>query len=350
MGQFQAKRRYHGAAVRVVAILLAAVPMIMAAGCADDDQEALSASGTIETVDVTVSPLVSGPILELPAREGASVHRGETLAVIDATDLELQRAQLLAALDITRAQYELLRNGPRTEDIAQAIEMERQAKAALDIALDDLRRLEQSFSAGGVAEKTVADARARADGARHAHQGTRLAVERLRSGTRSEEVRAGSAREAQAAAQLEALEKKIADCVVRAPSDGVLTTVAVDEGEFAAAGGAIMTISRTSEVEVSVYIPEGDLGRVRLGQHAVLTVDAYPDRRFDGRVTYISPQAEFTPKNVQTKDDRIKQVFEVRISAANADGALKAGLTADARLDDEGATALDAKGPTRGRE
>jgi HlyD family secretion protein len=305
---------------------------ITAIGCGGEEDGRLAASGTIETIDITVSPLVSGPIVRLPAREGASVHRGETLAVIDASDLELQRAQLLAALDITRAQYEQLRNGPRSEDIAQAVAMERQAQATLDMAIDDLRRLEGSYAAGGIAEKAVADARKRVEVARQAHQSARLAVDRLRQGSRREELRAGSAREAQAAAQLEALEKKIDDCVVRAPADGVLTTVGVDEGEFAAAGGALMTISRTSDVELTVYVAEKDLGRVRLGQRADLTVDAYEGRHFNGRVTYISPEAEFTPKNVQTKDDRVKQVFEVRISAPNPDGALKAGLTADARL------------------
>ena len=310
-----------------LAALVLAMPIGGTLGCGGDDDAALTATGTIETVDVTVSPLVSGPIVRIPVREGAAVTKGETLAVIDATDLELQRAQLLAALDITRAQYEQIRNGPRREDIEQAIAVERQAKASNDIAVDDLRRLEASFAAGGIAEKTIADARTR--------------VERLRQGSRIEELRAGSAREAQAAAQLESLEKKIADCVVRAPIAGVLTTVAVDEGEFAAAGGAIMTIARTSEVELTIYVPESDLGRVRLGQRAELTVEAYEGRRFDGRVTYISPQAEFTPKNVQTKDDRVKQVFEVRISAPNLDGALKAGLTADARLDE--ATTLGSK-------
>ena len=324
-----------------LAALVLAMPIGGTLGCSGDDDAALTATGTIETVDVTVSPLVSGPIVRIPVREGAAVSKGETLAVIDATDLELQRAQLLAALDITRAQYEQIRNGPRREDIEQAIAVERQAKASNDIAVDDLRRLEASFAAGGIAEKTIADARTRVEVTRQAHQGARLGVERLRQGSRIEELRAGSAREAQAAAQLESLEKKIADCVVRAPIAGVLTTVAVDEGEFAAAGGAIMTIARTSEVELTIYVPESDLGRVRLGQRAELTVEAYEGRRFDGRVTYISPQAEFTPKNVQTKDDRVKQVFEVRISAPNLDGALKAGLTADARLDE--ATTLGSK-------
>jgi HlyD family secretion protein len=319
---------------------LVALPLaLLVTACGNEDGGEVEASGTIETTDVTVSPLVSGPVVRLLVDEGSVVRRGDTLALIDASDLELQRAQLLAGLDITRAQYELLRNGPRTEDIAQAVEAERQAKATLDNAADDLRRLEQSYSAGGIAEKTVTDARTRLEIARRTHETALLNVAKLRNGSRREDLRAGEAREAQAEAQLVALEKKIGDCVVRAPTDGVLTSVAIEQGEFAAAGGALMTISRTQDIELTIYVPEGDLGRVRLGQRADLSVDSYEGRTFPGRVTYISPVAEFTPKNVQTKDDRVKQVFAVKISAQNPDGALHAGLTADARLHEDSATA-----------
>jgi HlyD family secretion protein len=330
-------------ALRPLVVRLALVVAIVIAGpigCGRDDEGYLEASGTIETLDISVSPLVSGPITRLHVREGDRVRRGDTVAEIDPTDLELQRNQLLAALDITRAQYELMRNGARTEDVAQAVEASQQARAALDNAADDLRRLEQSYAAGGIAEKSVADARTRVEIARRAYESAKIAVARLRNGTRGEDLRAGQAREAQAEAQLAALEKKISDCTVRAPSDGVVTMVAVDEGEFAPAGGTLMTISRTSEVELAIYVSEVDLARVRIGQPAELIVDGYDDRRFDGRVTYISAVAEFTPKNVQTKDDRVKQVFEVKITAPNHDGALKAGVTADARL-------RDGPGPSR---
>jgi HlyD family secretion protein len=307
------------------------VSLVLAA-CAGDDDTRLEASGTIEATDVTVSPLVTGPIVRLHVREGDRVRRGDVLARIDASDLELQREQLLAALDITRAQYELMRNGARSEDVAQAVAAERQAASALAQARDDLRRLEASFDAGGIAEKSVADARSRVEIARRSHESAQLAVTRLRGGARSEDLRAGRARERQAEAQLAVLEKKIDDCTVVAPADGVVTTVAAEEGEFAAAGAPLLTISKTSDVELTIYVPEGDLGRVSVGQKAELAVDAFDDRRFTGHVTYISPIAEFTPKNVQTKDDRVKQVFAVRIAVPNPDGALKAGLSADARL------------------
>jgi HlyD family secretion protein len=151
-------------------------------------------------------------------------------------------------------------------------------------------------------------------------------------GPPQEEVSAGRSREDQARAQLEAIDRKISETRVLAPTDGIITTKAIEQGELVAAGTPLLTISKTDPVKLKIYVPENELGRVHIGQAAELTIDSFTDKHFQGRVTYISPNAEFTPKNVQTKDDRVKLVFEVQIMVPNPGGELKAGITADARL------------------
>jgi len=128
------------------------------------------------------------------------------------------------------------------------------------------------------------------------------------------------------------LRKTISDCRLRAPADGVVTNKAVEAGEFVVAGAAVLTVSAPSPVYLMIYVPEKDVGRIFLGQAAEVRIDSFPGRVFPGKVTYISSEAEFTPKNVQTKEDRIKLVFGVKIELANDGGALKPGLPADAAL------------------
>jgi HlyD family secretion protein len=282
---------------------------------------------------VTIGPLVGGTVTRLHVRQGDRVRSGDTLAEIDSRDLLLQRDQILAGLDLTQAQYDALRNGARPEEIGQAEEGIRQTKVALDNAKDDLRRLEQVASTGAVTEKAVADARNRVELASSAYRSAQLGLSRLRSGSRAEDLRAGRARTSQVEAQLLAIDRKIDDCIVRAPADGIVTTIAVEEGEIALMGGGLMTIARTGSMELAVYLPEGELGRVHVGGKVDIVPDGANAKSYQGRVTFISPEAEFTPKNVQTKEDRVKQVFEVRIAIADPTGELKSGLTAEARFD-----------------
>ena len=315
---------------RVATIALAG--MLLASACGQKPSDRIEASGTIEAKEVRVGPLVGGTIVRLHAREGDAVHAGDTLAEIDDRDLLLQRDQILAGLDLTRAQYDALRNGARPEEIGEAEEAIRQTRSVLDNARDDLRRLEQVAATGAVTEKAVADARNRVEIAASAYRSAQLALSRVRSGSRSEDLRAGRARTSQVEAQLLAIDRKIDDCIVRAPVDGVVTTLTVEQGEIAQMGGGLLTIARTGSVELAVYIPEGDLDQIRVGEPVDVVPDGDQSRSYRGRVTFISPEAEFTPRNVQTKEDRVKQVFEVRIAIADPTGDMKSGLTAEARF------------------
>lgn len=313
-------------------LLLAVGAGIALSSCGEKPSDDVEASGIIETTDVTISSRAVGNIIAMKVREGDRVRAGDTLFIVDDSDLRLQKAQLLAGIDIAKYQYDLVRNGARAEDVAQAEEGMRQAKISLDNAADDERRYRELLDVGSISEKDYQNIRTRRQVAERQYNAARLAYEKLRNGSRSEDISTARAREEQAVAQAAAIDKKIADCVVLSPVDGVVTRRGVEEGEFVNTGTGVLTITDDDLVKLKIYVAENELGKVKLGQQAELKIDTYEDRRYQGKVTYISPSAEFTPKNVQTKDDRAKLVFEVHIEAPNPKGDLKAGITADAKI------------------
>ena len=317
---------------RVGLAMLALATLLLPACSSKKESDPLSASGIIETTDVTVSSRVAGNVLRMKAREGDKVSAGDTIAVVDDTDLRLQTEQLRAAVDVAKAQYDLARNGSRPEDIAQSDESVQQAKANLDNAEDDQRRYAELLKVGSISQKDYENVRTRYEVALRQYKAAQIGSQKLRRGTRAEDIAAARARVEQAEAQLAATEKKIADCAVLAPMQGVVTRKGVEQGEFVNVGTGIVTISQTETVKLKIYIAEDELGKVRLGQDADLVIDTFKDKHYIGHVTYISPTAEFTPKNVQTKDDRVKLVFEVQIEVPNRNGELKSGLTADAKI------------------
>jgi HlyD family secretion protein len=158
------------------------------------------------------------------------------------------------------------------------------------------------------------------------------ALKKLREGSRDEERALARARRDQAAAAAAQLRKKVADCTITAPLGGVVVNRFVEVGELAAPGASIVRIADLDEMKINVYVPETLIPRIQLGQNAELVVDAFEGRTFGGTVVYISPTAEFTPKSIQTKEERVKLVFAVKILVSNPDGALKAGLPADVTL------------------
>jgi HlyD family secretion protein len=156
--------------------------------------------------------------------------------------------------------------------------------------------------------------------------------EKLSSGLRKDEVATIRARRDQAEAQVDQLRKRIRDCSLLAPTSGTITLKAVEPGEFVMIGANLLRLTYLDVVKLTIYVGEAELGNVRLGQKATVIIDTEGGRSFEGTVVYISPVAEFTPKNVQTKEERTKLVFGVKIEVPNPNGVLKPGMPADARL------------------
>lgn len=300
-----------GTALAVLSVVLA-----LSGGCRQESRDGVSASGTIEVIDVTVGAKVPGEVLKRYVDEGSVVRAGDTLAQIHhlTADLEVREAEAAAAA--AKAQYDLVLRGTRSEDLEQA-------RASMENAEDDYGRARQLFERQLISDKELSDAKTK-------YVLAKEYFEKLKTGPLAEEKEKARAQYEQAVARVRLAGKKLEDAVVVSPVDGIVTLRAVEEGEMVSTGTAIVRISVLERVRLVIYIREADLGRIALGREAQVKIDTYPDRVFPGRVIYISPTAEFTPKNVQTLEERVKLSFAVKVEVENPGGELKPGMPADA--------------------
>lgn len=297
------------------------ITMVLA-GCSNNGKGTITETGTLEAKHVTISAQVSGTLQYFGPEEGTIVATGDTIARVDPTEWHYQLAQAEANLRAADAQYKLALEGPRKEDVAQG-------KANYESAKADLQRMEELFKTKSISDKNVEDARTRFTLAEQTW-------EKLQRGSRREEVDLAKARRDQATAQMAQLQKKVNDCTITAPIGGTIVNRFVETGELVTPGAAVARIADLREMEVNIYVAETVLPRIQLNQRATVVVDAFPERQFEARVVFLSPTAEFTPKNIQTKDERIKLVFAVKLKVQNAEGSLKAGLPADVTIDFQG--------------
>jgi len=292
----------------------------------------ISASGTIEAVEVSVAAKTSGQVEKVLIEEGSRVQVGDVLAVIDSDSLAIQLRQAEAGVDLARSQLDLLLKGARIEDVRQTEEAAKQAESNLFVASEDLKRIRSLFEKESTTAKMKQDAEARYQVALAQHEAAQQALLKVRKLSRPEEIRAAQARLAQAEAGRDLLAKTISDATIVSPVSGMVTHKAVEPGEFVGPGVPLLTIADLDDVRLNIYITEIELGRVRLGQRAEIRIDSHPDRSLWGTVIFISPEAEFTPKNVQTKEERVKLVYRVKVEIPNPESILKPGMPADALI------------------
>jgi HlyD family secretion protein len=297
----------------------AAALSIVLLSCSGSSDGRIESSGTIEGTDVNIGVEVSGKIGAVRVDEGSRVSAGDTLLVVDDTEYQIQLRQALANLASFESAYRLAAEGSRKEDVVQA-------EAAFRTAETDFSRMKALLAEHSVTQKSYDDAYARFVAADQTYR-------KLKSGLRPEEIEGTRVRRDQAEAQADLLKKRVRDCHVLAPSAGIITLRSVEPGELVSTGMTVLRLTYLDRIKLMIYVNEADLGKVHLGQTALISIDAFgKGKSVEGKVSYISPLAEFTPKNVQTKEERTKLVFGVRIEAENTDGALKPGLPADAVL------------------
>jgi HlyD family secretion protein len=327
-------------------VVLLVIAGALGAACnSDAPADALRVSGHVEATEVQVAAEVGGRLVELRVDEGDRVKRGDIIARLDTRDTELQIARARAERAAADAQLRLLQAGSRLEDVRQAAAQvqaaEREtaaAQAELDAAERDLERFESLLRANAGSAKLRDDAKARADVARErarsATERTRAAREglaRLRAGARPQEIEAARARVAAVDAEIASLEKALTDAGVISPVDGIVTTKLVDQGELIPPRTPLVVVTDLDHAWANLFVPEPMVPRVKIGQSATVFTDAGgPGIR--GKVTFVSPKAEFTPRNVQTADERSKLVYRIKVSVDNSQGVLKQGMPVDAEL------------------
>lgn len=318
-----------------VRVHLAATLLVVteAVACRDDaPREYIVASGTFEAVEVRVSPTVAGQVLETYLEEGRSVVKGEVVARLDDRHHRNQIAQAEAAVALADAQVRIVRLGARREDIEALRQQVRQAEEALAQARKDRDRVAVLVAQEGLPRKMADDAETLVAVREAAYRAAREMLQKARTGARPEEIEAAEAQKRQAEAVLMALRDRLEDYTVRSPISGVVLLKVVEAGEVVAAGQTLATLADLSTLTLRVYVSERDLGRIRLNQEVRVRVDAWADRVFVGRLAHIASEAEFTPKNIQTREERVKTVYAVKVEVPNPDWLLKVGMPADAEI------------------
>jgi membrane fusion protein YbhG len=272
-------------------------------------------SGTIETDEVHVASRYGGRVEKLHAQEGDSLEPGQIVVELNAAELAARREQAAARLAELEA-------GPRKEEIASAKADWEAHVAQLEFARADAKRADELFaqktvsaserdltvSKAAALEKTAAVAKSRYD--------------LLLAGTRPEQI-------AQARAQLAELDTQLGEMKIFAPTNCVLEVLSVKVGDVLAPNQPVATLLLTNHIWVRVYVPEPWLGHITLGDAVKVRVDSFPGKDFNGAVEQIAREAEFTPRNVQTVGERVKQVFGIKVHLDNSEGQLRAGMSAD---------------------
>lgn len=366
--------------VAVVVVLVAAGLLLYSYARPGDG---LVYSGTVETREIQIGSKVGGRVTKVGVEEGQAVKAGTVMVSFEVDELKAQRAQAQAKVEQAQADLDRMTRGYRPEEIAQTEATAReqaalleaakkgprsqeiaQARADYDAARADEANAEVSFQrmqtlvrGDTVSKQQYDDAKSKRDATAQRAESARQRLALLEAGTRKEDLDAAEQRyrQAQAAADMmrrgyrkedvaatrgrlsevkgmvDELDARLRESELAAPVDGVVEVVSVRPGDLVPPGRIVVTMLESSQLWVKVYVPETDLAGVKVGQAATVEVDSYPTR-FTGHVEQISSQAEFLPRNVQTRDDRKHQVFGVKVRVDNPDGVLKSGMSATVRL------------------
>jgi len=315
--------------VLVVVAVLVSLPLLRRAG----ERGRLTASGTVEATEAQLGFQTPGRIDAVRVWEGDRARAGDTLATLDRAESAARRQQAAALVAAARSQLEELLRGSRAEEVGQARAVRDAARQQLQDAQLDFDRISGLIRTNVVSQqtfdkaKTALDvAKARAD---QAGEQYRLVV----IGPRKERIEGARAQLAQAEAALRVADAQLANMTIRAPFDGVITVRGREPGEIVPAGSAVVSLMNRDDRWVRIYVSESRIGAVRVGQPASITSDTFKGRSYPGLVVYISSEAEFTPKNVQTREERVKLVYAVKVRITGDPGyELKPGMPADVRL------------------
>lgn len=322
----------------VVALLAVVIVLAAAVGGwlwyqSQQDRD-LTLYGNVDIRTVNMSFRVGGRLASLNVDEGDAIKAGQVLGTLDKAPYENALMQAKASVAVAQAQYDLMQAGYRDEEIAQTEAAVRQAKAAYDYAQNFYTRQQGLWKSRTISANDLENARSSRDQARATLKSAEDKLSQYRTGNRPQDIAQAKASLEQAQAQLAQAELDLHDTTLVAPADGTLMTRALEPGSMLNAGSTVLTLSLTRPVWVRAYIDEPNLGRAKPGSELLLYTDGRPDRPYRGKVGFVSPTAEFTPKTVETPDLRTDLVYRLRIIVTDADDALRQGMPVTVRFND----------------
>lgn len=292
----------------------------------------LSLSGNIEVTEANVGFKLPGRVVELAVDEGDTVKTGQLLARLDSAELASVVMQNKASLQEAITKLSELKSGSRAQEIERAQANANAQAADLEKAKKDFERADILYKNGAISASQF-DAAMSAYNAKMAqYRSAQETSSLVKEGPRKEDIQAAEYRVQQVKALLNTSEERLKDTALYAPIAGVIIRKNVELGETLGAGAPAMTVGDLQNPWVKVYVKEDRLGQIKLGQKADVRVDSFKNKTYEGIITFISSEAEFTPKNVQTEEERVKLVFGVKVKVKNENGELKPGMPADVKI------------------
>jgi HlyD family secretion protein len=297
-----------------------------------EEEGVLTLSGNIEVTEMEAGFPFAGRIREMLKEEGEQVKKGERIASLDTSQIESEAEHARALLQENFAKVDELKAGSRPQELEQARSQLDHARAEFSKAQKDHERAEKLYSNGAISAQKMDEAKKALEISASLKRKAEESLSLVMEGPRKENIRAAENRVDQARAALKTAEARLSDGVALAAASGVILAKNAEQGETVSAGSPVYTIGDLGKPWVRIYVNENKLGALKLGQNAEVMTDSYPGKRYEGTVTYISSDAEFTPKNIQTQEERVKLVFGVKVSVKNSNNELKPGMPADVRI------------------
>lgn len=376
-------------------VLLVGVGLLVYYGQRKARQGELYYSGTIEATQSHLAFRIGGRVQRVEVREGQTVVKDQLLAELDSAELRSRVEQAKANLDravnnqqqaeailrlygqtlpaeearagavvrVLKSQRDEVKAGSRPQDIERAKQAMQGAAAVMEDAKKNADRYESLFAKGIISERERDAVRLRYDTAFREYERNRETHDLIREGSRAETIRTAEARVAEGEAglkqarsnlvRIDAAKKEVEaaralvaaaraaldqttiqldDAQLKAPRAGIITSRSIEPGEVVTPGREVLTLSELATVDLKIFVDETEIGKVKPGQKAEVRIDTFPDKTYAGTVTFISPEGEFTPKIIQTRKERVKLVYLVKVSLPNPRFELKSGMPADAWL------------------
>ena len=293
----------------------------------------LKISGNIEAHESVVGFKVQGRVIELPVEEGQSVQAGDLLARLDQNDYRQQVSIDEAAMNTREAELRLSQAGSRIQEKKASEQSLLDAQADLELKKLDFQRNQALFAKDEVSAQLRDISAANLKRSQAGVERARQNYDQVMEGVRKEQIAINQATVHSARQALEMSRIKLGYTSLQAPAAGVVLVRHAEIGEVVAPGAPVVTIADLNHLWLRGYISETDLGKIKLGQPAAVKSDTYPGKLYQGRVSFIASQAEFTPKSVETHKERVTLVYRIKIDLDNPTHELKPGMPADATIE-----------------
>jgi HlyD family secretion protein len=289
-------------------------------------------SGNIETTEVNVGFKIAGRIVNLSVQEGDWVEQGKVLARLDDEDLRQRLELAQATLRSAQARLEKLLAGSRPEELREAEATLNQAKFELENKQSQYERMSALYQRHVIPKETLDNTETGFKIAKASLQKAAENYQLVKEGPRKEDIEDSRAQVEQAKASLKLSETQLSYTILRSPISGVVLVKSGEIGEVVNPGTTILALADIQRVWLKAYIPETSLSQVKWGQEVAVTTDLRPKKEYRGKITFISSQSEFTPKQIQTEKERVTLVYRIKVDLSNSDRELKPGMPADGKI------------------